>query len=47
MKDKDIVLDNWDDFVSDLTNKNECIVATTGGTSGKPLKMLMVIINYV
>ena len=45
--DKDIVLDNWDDFVSDLTNKNECIVATTGGTSGKPLKMLMPKNRYV
>ena len=44
---KDVVLENWDEFVSDRTNVNECVVATTGGTSGKPMKMLMPKNRYV
>lgn len=45
--DKNIVLENWESFVSDLTDKSDCIVATTGGTSGKPMKMLMPKNRYV
>lgn len=45
--DKDEILNNWHDFISDKSNPDNCIIASTGGTSGKPLKMLMPKNRYV
>lgn len=38
--DKDEVMAHWDEFVSDSADLSKCKIGTTGGTSGKPLKLL-------
>lgn len=38
---KDIVMRNWDDFISSELVKNKVIEGTTGGTSGKPLRLII------
>lgn len=39
--DKDTVMANWEKFISDEADLSKCIIGTTGGTSGKPLKLVM------
>ena len=39
--DKDEVMEHWNDFIADGTDLNKCNVGTTGGTSGKPLKLVI------
>jgi phenylacetate-CoA ligase len=39
--DKNIVNANWDKFVSDDADMSKCFIGTTGGTSGKPLKLVI------
>ena len=38
--DKDEVMAHWDKFIADGTDMSKCMTGTTGGTSGKPLKLL-------
>lgn len=38
--DKDEVMEHWNDFIADGTDLSKCSVGTTGGTSGKPLKLV-------
>jgi phenylacetate-CoA ligase len=38
--DKDIILENYDEFISQRINKNDYDSGTTGGTSGKPLRLI-------
>lgn len=38
--DKDEVMANWDKFIADNADLSKCIAGTTGGTSGKPLKLV-------
>lgn len=37
---KDEVMANWDKFIADNADLSKCITGTTGGTSGKPLKLV-------
>lgn len=39
--DKDEVMANWDDFLVDNIDWSKCVIGTTGGTSGKPLKLVL------
>lgn len=39
--DKTEVMEHWDDFLVDNINWDECQTGTTGGTSGKPLKLVV------
>jgi phenylacetate-CoA ligase len=39
--DKDIIMENWDDFILPGLNKKLVIEGSTGGTSGKPLKLVI------
>lgn len=39
--DKDEVMAHWDEFISDEIDWNRCVTGTTGGTSGKPLKLVL------
>lgn len=39
--DKAEVMAHWDEFVADGTDPGACVTGTTGGTSGKPLKLMM------
>lgn len=45
--DKDEVMNNWNDFISDEINWDKVTTGTTGGTSGKPLKLVMPQNRYV
>ncbi len=38
--DKNEVMRYWDDFLVDNIDLNKCAITTTGGTSGKPLKII-------
>ncbi len=39
--DKDEVMAHWDEFVADDIDWKKCNIGTTGGTSGKPLKLVI------
>ena len=39
--DKNEVMNHWDEFLIDGINMNECVSGTTGGTSGRPLKLIL------
>lgn len=39
--DKDEVMKHWDEFLVDNLDLDRCIQGTTGGTSGKPLKLVV------
>lgn len=39
--DKDEVMAHWQDFLVDNIDRSKCITGTTGGTSGKPLKLVI------
>ena len=39
--DKDEVMSHWEEFLEDNIDMNKCVVGTTGGTSGKPLKLVL------
>ncbi|WP_339627076.1 hypothetical protein [uncultured Winogradskyella sp.] len=39
--DKDLVMNNWDEFLLPNYKKNKTIEGTTGGTSGKPLRLVL------
>lgn len=45
--DKNEVMKHWDDFCVDGIDWSKCIVGTTGGTSGKPLKIVQPQNRYV
>ena len=45
--DKDEVMGNWENFISSGTSKSKIITGTTGGTSGKPLKLVIPKNRYV
>jgi phenylacetate-CoA ligase len=45
--DKDVILDNFDNFINKKVNINSYNQVTTGGTSGKPLRMLLPTGRYV
>ncbi|WP_278372255.1 phenylacetate--CoA ligase family protein [Segatella bryantii] len=45
--DKDEVMAHWSDFVSEDINFNNCVEITTGGTSGKPLRLLVPKNRYI
>lgn len=45
--DKNEVMQHWDDFCVDGIDWSKCIVGTTGGTSGKPLKIVQPQNRYV
>lgn len=45
--DKDTVMANWDDFISDEIDWSKVQTGTTGGTSGKPLKLVTPNNRYV
>ena len=38
--DKDEVMAHWEEFIADGTDLSLCSVGTTGGTSGKPMKLV-------
>ena len=39
--DKDEVMAHWEDFLIDNIDWSKCVTGTTGGTSGKPLKLVI------
>jgi len=39
--DKEIVNKNWNDFLSDEVDFSKCKIGNTGGTSGKPIKLVI------
>lgn len=39
--DKDEVMAHWEEFLADGIDMSRCVCGTTGGTSGKPLKLVM------
>lgn len=45
--DKDEVMENWEDFLVDNIDWNKCMTGTTGGTSGKPLKLVLPKSRYI
>lgn len=45
--DKDIVMSNWEQFISDEVDWSKVYTGTTGGTSGKPMKIMMPKNRYV
>ena len=45
--DKNEVMAHWDDFLVDSIDWQKCVVGTTGGTSGKPLKLVQPKNRYV
>lgn len=45
--DKDEVMANWDDFLVDNIDWSKCVTGTTGGTSGKPLKLVLPKNRYI
>ena len=48
--DKELIMDDWQQFISD-SNKNlsriKSVIGTTGGTSGKPLKLVLPRNRYI
>ncbi len=44
--DKDEVMAHWDEFVADDIDWTKCNIGATGGTSGKPLKLVTPKIRY-
>lgn len=45
--DKDDVMNNWNDFISKDKSESKIITGTTGGTSGKPLKLVIPKNRYI
>lgn len=45
--DKDIVMNNWEDFQLPGNHQKKIVTGTTGGTSGKPLKLVLPKNRYV
>jgi len=45
--DKDIVMSNWGNFIIPSVNEKKIVIGTTGGTSGKPLKLILPQKRYV
>lgn len=45
--DKNEVMMHWDKFIADGTDPSKCMIGTTGGTSGKPLKLLVPRNRYI
>lgn len=45
--DKDEVMNHWEEFVADNVDMSKCMTGTTGGTSGKPLKLLFSKNRYI
>lgn len=45
--DKDTVVANWEQFASDEADKSKVNIITTGGTSGKPMRIMMPRNRYV
>lgn len=45
--DKEIIMSHWDDFVLPDVRKKDIVTGTTGGTSGKPLKLVLPKNRYV
>lgn len=45
--DKKEVMDHWEEFLVDNIDWGKCIVMTTGGTSGKPMKLVLPKNRYV
>lgn len=45
--DKDIIMCNWENFVMPGYNEKKIISGTTGGTSGRPLKLILPKKRYV
>lgn len=41
------VMEHWDEFISDDIDWRKCKEGTTGGTSGKPLKLIVPLNRYV
>lgn len=39
--DKQEVMTHWEEFLVDGINKTKCVEGTTGGTSGRPLKLVL------
>lgn len=39
--DKEILMENWEQFILPSYNKSKVIEGTTGGTSGKPLRLII------
>ncbi len=39
--DKDIVRKSWESFLLPRMDKNKVVESTTGGTSGRPLKLIL------
>lgn len=45
--DKNEVMANWEDFLVDNIDWSKCVAGTTGGTSGKPLKLVLPKSRYI
>lgn len=45
--DKNEVMAHWDEFLVDNIDWSKCIIGTTGGTSGKPLKLVIPKNRYI
>ncbi len=45
--DKDEVMSHWDEFLVDGIDMSKCVVGTTGGTSGKSLKLVIPKNRYI
>lgn len=45
--DKAEVMEHWDEFVADNMDWDKCVKGTTGGTSGKPMKLLLPKNRYI
>lgn len=45
--DKDEVMAHWDEFLVDNIDWGKCVTGTTGGTSGKPLKLVQPKNRYI
>lgn len=45
--DKDEVMAHWEDFLVDNIDWSRCVTGTTGGTSGKPLKLVLPKNRYI
>lgn len=45
--DKKEVMEHWEEFVADGVDLDKCMIGTTGGTSGKPMKIVLPENRYV
>lgn len=45
--DKREVMEKWDEFCADDIDLSKCIIMTTGGTSGKPMKLVIPQNRYI